>query len=256
MTQKRLRIFAGPNGSGKSSLLKHIPKEVPLGYYINADEIERLIIKDQGINLRNCGITPDINDLHLFLKKSEFVQAKSDNKKLAEAFIIYDNFLKAVNINLLPAYSAAIISEFLREENLKTGNDFSFETVMSHADKIGFIERAIASGYNVYLYFICTDDVRVNIDRVKTRVRDGGHDVPEDKIRNRYSRSLDLLYEALKVCYKSYLFDNSDKTLEIARIDRDKMLYYSVESDKIPNWLIKHVITKANSDRQNNAMSG
>jgi predicted ABC-type ATPase len=246
--QKRLRIFAGPNGSGKSSLLNHLPKEVPLGYYINADNIESQIIKGQGIDLKNYGINCDINDLNRFLKRSEFAQAKSDNEKLAEAFIVSANILKAININLLPAYSAAIISEFIREENLKTGNDFSFETVMSHPDKIGFLKRAVKSGYNVYLYFISTDDVRVNIDRVKTRVRNGGHDVPEDKIRTRYFRSLDLLYDALKLCYKSYLFDNSDKTLEVARIDRDKMLYFSVNSDNIPNWLIKYVIAKSNSD--------
>src|SRR5450759_4293067 len=100
-------------------------------------------------------------------------------------------------------------------------------------------------GYHISLYFISTDDVRVNIQRVKTRVKNGGHDVPEDKIRERYTRSLDLLYDALKVCYKSYLFDNSDKTIEIARIDRDKSLYISVPKEKIPNWMRKYVLFKS-----------
>jgi predicted ABC-type ATPase len=67
VSQKRLRIFAGPNGSGKSSLLDHIPKEVPLGYYINADEIEKLIISAKGINLKAFGVSPDKNDLHRFI---------------------------------------------------------------------------------------------------------------------------------------------------------------------------------------------
>jgi predicted ABC-type ATPase len=83
------------------------------------------------------------------------------------------------------------------------------------------------------------------INRVKTRVIVGGHDVPEDKIRERYTRSLDLLYDALKVCYKSYLFDNSDKTIEIARIDRDKKMYILVPGDEIPNWMIKYVLLKS-----------
>jgi len=49
--QKRLRIFAGPNGSGKSSLLERIPESVPLGYYTNADEIEKQIASNLGIPL-------------------------------------------------------------------------------------------------------------------------------------------------------------------------------------------------------------
>lgn len=60
MPQKRLRVFAGPNGSGKSSLLERIPKEVPLGYYINADKIENLIISGKGLNLKAFGVSPDI----------------------------------------------------------------------------------------------------------------------------------------------------------------------------------------------------
>jgi len=224
--QKRLRVFAGPNGSGKSSLLKYIPKEVPLGYYINADEIEKLIVKGQEINLKVYGISSEINDLQRFLKKSEFAHAKSDIKRLVDAFTIKNSVLQTVNTKLLPAYSATLISNFIREENLKMGNNFSFETVLSHPDKLAFIKRACKAGYHVYLYFISTDDVRVNIDRVKTRVRNGGHGVPEDKIRARYIRSLSLLYDTVKLCYKSYLFDNSDNTIEVARIDRDKMLYF------------------------------
>ena len=219
MPQKRLRIFAGPNGSGKSSLLDRIPQSVPLGYYINSDEIEKLIISGTGINLIAYGVSPDINDLKRFLKKSDFARKKSDIKRLVETLTISDNILQTVKSNLLPAYTAAIISDFIREENLKSGNDFSFETVMSHPDKLEFLKRAVMSGYHVYLYFISTDDVRVNIARIKTRVKNGGHDVPEDKIRNRYIRSLELLYDAMKICYKSYLFDNSNNTVELARID-------------------------------------
>jgi len=248
--QKRLRIFAGPNGSGKSSLLKQIPKEVPLGFYINADEIEKQIKEYKEIYLISYGVSVRKSDLQKFLRKSEFARAKSDIKEMEEAFTISGNILHTINNIILPAYSAAIISDFIREENLKNGNDFSFETVMSHSGKLEFLKRAVFAGYHVYLYFISTDDVRVNIDRIKTRVRNGGHDVPEQKIRNRYFRSLDLLYEALKLSYKSYLFDNSDNTVEIARIDRDKMLYYSVDAEEIPNWLKKYVIAKSKSDKR------
>lgn len=244
MFQRRLRVFAGPNGSGKSSLLEQIPQSVPLGYYINADEIEKLIVSGKAIRLDEFGVTTDLKDLISFLKKSDYARNKSDTGKLVESFTISDNILQTVNINLLPAYTAAIISDFIREENLRSGNNFSFETVMSHPDKLEFRRRTVKSGYHVYLYFISTDDVRVNIARVKTRVRSGGHDVPVNKIRDRYYCSHELLNSALGICYKSYLFDNSYNTIEIARIDRDGIMYPQVPGDQIPNWMIKYVISK------------
>ena len=48
-----------------------------------------------------------------------------------------------------------------------------------------------------YLYYIATSDPYINISRVKNRVILKGHDVPEDKITNRYYRSLGFLKEAV-----------------------------------------------------------
>ena len=62
MFQRRLRVFAGPNGSGKSSLLEQIPRSVTLGYYINADEIEKLIVSGKAIRLDEFGVTTDLKD--------------------------------------------------------------------------------------------------------------------------------------------------------------------------------------------------
>ena len=138
-----------------------------------------------------------------------------------------------------------MIAEFLREESLKAGIDFSFETVMSHKNKIEFIRRANRNGYHSYLYFVSTDDFRINIERVKTRVIEGGHSVPDNKIRDRYFRTLALLYNALKVCYKSYIFDNSNKFRELARVDRDKKLYLTEKINDLPDWFNNYVIDKA-----------
>ena len=246
MIQKRLRIFAGPNGSGKTSMLKIVNKEVSLGFYINADAIEKQITEKRKIDLSAFGIETDEKKLHKFFQLSGFARDKSDAVILKKSFSVSENNIYVNNGGdlIAPEYAAAIIAEFLREENLKTGNDFSFETVMSHPDKIKFMRKANKQGYHCYLYFICTDDVRVNIDRIKTRVIEGGHHVPDNKVKTRYERTLNLLYEALRCCYKSYLFDNSDKTIEIARIDRDKAVYFSVEQGKLPNWFIKHVLSK------------
>lgn len=242
--QKRLRIFAGPNGSGKSSIYKIVADAVPLGVYINSDDIDISIRSEREIDLSDFSIKTTDTIFKKFLDESCFAQNKSVVKELKQSFSIKGNFLSTANASNIPLYSSAIISDFLREENLKAGNDFSFETVMSHKDKIEFILKANKSGYHTYLYFICTDDVRVDLERVRSRVKVGGHSVPIDKIKSRYFRSLELLYDALSGCYKSYLFDNSNQTTLIIRINRDKKLDFLIKSD-IPGWILKYVIEKA-----------
>ncbi len=241
MPQKRIRIFAGPNGSGKSTMLRYIPDSLPLGVFINADEIEKKIDRD-GINLHSYEIETTSEELYAFFEKSEFVKKKSKSEVLRNSFIVENNILKFIKKSIAPKYAAAMIADFLREKNLHTKNDFSFETVLSHKSKLDLIKRANEMDYHTYLYFICTDDPRVNVERVKTRVKEGGHPVPEDKIIERYFRTLNLLLDLLKICYKSYLFDNSDKFREIARVNRDKRIHFISES--VPNWFEKYVIVK------------
>ena len=46
LPQKRMRIFAGPNGSGKTTIFKALLNEekIGLGVYVNADDIELMIL--------------------------------------------------------------------------------------------------------------------------------------------------------------------------------------------------------------------
>ena len=53
-------------------------------------------------------------------------------------------------------YLAASIVDFLREELMRRGLSFSYETVMSHRNKVEFLGRARTEGYKTYLYFVCT----------------------------------------------------------------------------------------------------
>ncbi len=143
MSQKRLRIFAGPNGSGKSSLLDRIVSAVPIGYYINADKIEKLLTTGHNISLIDFGVKANNKQLYKFFNSSSFVSKKSDQNALISNFSISESTLFFnPSTDLPPKYSTAIIAEFLRERNLAVGNDFSFETVMSHKDKLSFIKKA------------------------------------------------------------------------------------------------------------------
>ena len=53
---------------------------------------------------------------------------------------------------------------------------------MSHPSKLDFIKSAKEQGFRIYLYFVALNDPEMNKGRVETRVLQGGHDVPANKI--------------------------------------------------------------------------
>ena len=107
------------------------------------------------------------------------------------------------------SYFASVSLDFLRQELLQRKVSFTFETVMSHPSKVTLLEQAQRAGFRTYLYYIATDDPAINISRVRYRVKQGGHAAPEDKIVNRYHRSLRLLMDAIRHTNRAYIFDNS-----------------------------------------------
>ena len=88
--------------------------------------------------------------------------------------------------------------------------DFGFETVFSHGSNLAFLRALRSVGYEVHLWFVCTEHVDINVARVASRVEQNGHSVPEEKIRARYGRSLQLLSLAVRELDRVILFDNSD----------------------------------------------
>ena len=83
----------------------------------------------------------------------------------------------------------------------------------------------------------------MNIARVEARVKLGGHDVPKDKIVDRYERTMNFLLDAIKLVDKAYLFDNSSTNPKLfATSQNDKITL--VDSDYFPIWFQKYVIDK------------
>jgi predicted ABC-type ATPase len=102
-------------------------------------------------------------------------------------------------------------AEFLRNSLIDSGADLSFETVLSTDRNLLLLERAKAHGYEVQCVYVLTCDENINVARVRARHAGGGHDVPEDKIRIRYHRALELLPRLISMCDKILVYDNSDK---------------------------------------------
>ena len=98
-------------------------------------------------------------------------------------------------------------------------------------------------GFRNYLYYVATEDPRININRIRHGIRSGGHAVPEDKIIERYFRSLDLLLDAIRLTNRAYLFDNSGESkVWIAEITDGTHL--EMQTDNIPRWFEQYVLDK------------
>lgn len=97
----------------------------------------------------------------------------------------------------------------IREDCLLKSKSMAFETVFSIPEKLEFVQRAKDAGFFVRLFFICTNDPTINAQRVAMRVMKGGHDVPIQKIINRYYRSIAHCLEAVPVVDRAYFYDNS-----------------------------------------------
>lgn len=83
------------------------------------------------------------------------------------------------------------------------------ETVLSTAKYRRLVAKAKARGFAIWLLYVVLDSPDRNVERVRLRVRKGGHDVPEDKIRARYARSLDQFPWFLEQADRAWIYDNS-----------------------------------------------
>lgn len=99
---------------------------------------------------------------------------------------------------------------------LAEGADFAFETTLATRSYVKFIEQAHAKGYFTTLLYFWLPTPEQAIERVATRVSEGGHYIPSDVIRRRYAsglRNLTELYTPVSDFWMIY--DNSSADSEI-----------------------------------------
>ena len=113
---------------------------------------------------------------------------------------------------------------------------------MSHPSKLEFMKRAKEKGFKVFLYFVSLRDPQLNKLRVRTRVSQGGHAVDEQKIEERYKRTMGLLFDALKIADNAYLFDNSAGEPNMFAIKEDGVI--TIQGKYVPAWFITYVTNK------------
>jgi predicted ABC-type ATPase len=96
-------------------------------------------------------------------------------------------------------------------ELLAAGETFALETTLATRHYLRFVAEAREQGYFVSLFFFWLNSPDLAVSRVRERVREGGHHIPEPVIRRRYDGGLRQFFTAYGPAVDSWSFiDNSD----------------------------------------------
>lgn len=132
-----------------------------------------------------------------------------------------DDIVRSSNMSNL---EAAQYVESIRLKALQNKEDLTFETVLSADRYVEFIRTAYELEYFIKVVFVLTANSSMNVARVKLRVQEGGHDVPADKIKSRYIKSLNNLSRIIPYCDIVHVYDNSDTACRIFRKHKDESI--------------------------------
>jgi predicted ABC-type ATPase len=102
----------------------------------------------------------------------------------------------------------------------KRGVDFGFETTLSGRTYVKLLQDMKRNGYLIHIFFLWISDVELALERIRLRVRNGGHHIPEDIVRRRFGRSLSNFLRVYKPLADSWtIFDNSGHVPEMVAFE-------------------------------------
>ena len=140
-----------------------------------------------------------------------------------------------------------------RQEAIVARKNFSYETVFSHPSKLGELEAARATGFEITLLFVGIDNPDINVERVRTRVQLGGHDVPEDRVIARYQRTMGMLPDMVERTDRAIVFDNTVQSTDPAAFNGRVVAQCIAHGDgiavklrsPIPAWTNRYLVEHA-----------
>jgi predicted ABC-type ATPase len=144
----------------------------------------------------------------------------------------------AAELELAP-YDAARVADALRREFVKRRESFVFETVFSDpvGEKAAFLKETAESGYSVLLCYVGIGSSEVSEQRVAMRVSQGGHDVPAEKLKSRYPRTLENLRLAIRELPNVLIYDNDDLSAPYRLVAAFEAGRLVTAVEPLPEWL-------------------
>jgi len=131
--------------------------------------------------------------------------------------------------------------------------DFVFESTLGGHTIPTMLAEAADAGGAVHIWYVGLDGVDRHIDRVRARVRAGGHDIPEADIRRRYETSRENVAWLIPKVASLRVYDNSLEAdpasgksplpLLLLHLDRRRILVLA-DLREMPGWA-KPLVAKA-----------
>lgn len=152
--------------------------------------------------------------------------ANGAGKSTLAPFLLRDTFgiLEYVNADTIAeglsafapeaaAFDAGRIMLERLAELAESRKNFAFETTLASRSYAKRLAALQASCYHFHLVYLWLKSAELAIERVRERVRSGGHDIPEDTVKRRYERgrhNFNSLYQPLADSWQ--IFDASGQT--------------------------------------------
>lgn len=131
-------------------------------------------------------------------------------------------------------YRAARIAIAKMERFIKHGITFTQETTLSGHMVERTIIKAKNANYDIHLFYVGLSSAEESIRRIKNRVEKGGHDIPTEDVKRRFSHRFDDLIRVLPYCDEVKFYDNENRFDNIAEYRNGEIIF---KSDYKPNWL-------------------
>ncbi len=147
----------------------------------------------------------------------------------------------AAGLSMFNPESVAILAGRLMLERLETlsnsGSNFAFETTLAARYFASFLRKSKLKGYTINLIFFWLQSPELAIERVRRRVESGGHNIPEDTIRRRYTRGIKNLLELyIPLCDSWVIYNNSSPNFQVVAvcdIEKKPLIYQAEIWNKI-----------------------
>jgi predicted ABC-type ATPase len=101
------------------------------------------------------------------------------------------------------------------DDLIEEGKDFAFETTLSTRSFVGLCDEARKKGYDILMIFLWIPSAEYAINRVKTRVQMGGHNIPKDVIIRRYNAGLTNFNNLYKSLVDYWVFIDNTELIQV-----------------------------------------
>lgn len=123
----------------------------------------------------------------------------------------------------------------LLEKAIAERLDLAFETTLGGSTIAHLLAAAAREGVEVHVWYAGLASPELHIERVRARVRRGGHDIPESDIRRRYDHSRLNLIELLPLLTSLRVYDNSAEADPAAGMAPTVLLVLALQHGAIVN---------------------